>query len=600
MLHELNTAQRAAATSRARRLLILAGPGTGKTLTLTARVEATLERGADPESIVALSFTNRAARELVNRLRTRAGQRAARVRAGTFHGLALRFLRRYGAAIDLRGDFEVIDRADQRSVLTSLGVLPAPPSAIAEAFSVSTLRGSPVASRFASGGSVDELERALAERGARAAVEDLQDVARAYADAKERANTVDFDDLLVGFEALLRSPRGDELRSGVRYVLVDEYQDVSGLEASIAELLGRRGEIAVVGDDAQAIYGFRGALEGSIRTFAQVADTEIVSLEETFRSTPEILALASFVIASDPTLIPRGLRSARPPGQRPFLAACATDKQEARFVAARSFELKSNGVAFSSQAILYRSHRQASALELELSRARIPFSIRGGAGLFGSKHVKRALSWLRLLLRPEDPDAWRRVLKDAPGIGDKRIEGAVAAAMGQAAGDARAREAVDLAFLTLARLAEAADHGGARAVLSELASEEVEGSRHDDLDAIAAALGDEQNGLADASDLLALGVETSLGEQADGVTLATIHQAKGLEWDAVFVVGLNDRTFPPAFRSEVAEERRLLYVAITRARRDLAISGRRDAPSRFFTELSARSDLVELRVVEDG
>ncbi|MBI4820181.1 MAG: ATP-dependent helicase [Deltaproteobacteria bacterium] len=595
-LPPLSRSQSAAARAEARRLVILAGPGTGKTLTLTARIAFLLEAGADPGSIVALTFTQRAARELVRRLATHIGQRAIGVRAGTFHGLALRWLREHARTAGAPPSFSLLDRRDQLELLSSLS-LPCAPSTFVEITSLLTLRSHPAASVFGVHFDADAIERALHERNVDADPAAFEPALIAYADKKRTLAALDFDDLLVGLHTLLTGPASEALRSSIRHVLVDEFQDVSALEAAIAESLGRRGDLTVVGDDAQSIYGFRGAKENALREFKDHPSTELVVLEETHRPSPEILAVAASALDLDRSVIPRKLVSLAPKGPRPMLVGCDSPEQEARFIAARSKELARLGVPFSSQAVLYRANRQSTPIELELARAQVPFEVRGSVGFFERAHVRAALAWLRLLCRPDDASAWRKVLAAMRGVGKQTLDEAILVATGQSLGKPRAREAVDRAFAKLSDFAELADRAGAPGVLAALAEAETDESARADLDSLAQSTPIDQPLDQLIDDLLALGADRE--EAARALTLSTIHQAKGLEWDAVFVAGLSDRSFPSSYSSELSEERRLFYVALTRARRYLAISGLRQAPSKFFLELEGRGELVDRIALAD-
>jgi DNA helicase II / ATP-dependent DNA helicase PcrA len=649
----LNESQRRAVETDAPRVLILAGAGSGKTRTLTYRVARLIEKGAAPDGIVLVTFTNRAAREMVARIDQLLGAAARNVRAGTFHHLANRALRKHGATLGLRAGYGILDREDGAELMNA---------AIADA-------GVDVAARrFPSGdllAALASLARSCDQPAAEAIVRrmpyfapleaPIARVLELYEKRKQEMNVVDFDDLLIGWRTLLA--RGDELAKrlqlDVQHVLVDEFQDTNRLQAEIAELLAAEcGSLCVVGDDAQSIYAFRGAEFENILDFPRRKKTEVHVLDANYRSTPEILALANEVIRKNPLQFPKDLSARRSRGMLPVIVPAKDPLQQAEFVAQRVLELREEGIDLEQQAVLYRAHSHGIELQIALARRDIPFIVRSGLRFFEQAHVKDALSFLRVIANPYDELAWRRMLDMIPGVGARtalKIFGLVREAA-LAGRDPIAELALPAAldevpkrahgpYLALARLlagiardvstaspgelvrrllertpeGETAPlvehitvtHANAESRLAELAQLAEVAAQHADLESF----------LSDAALVTELTGEEATGavEERDLLTLSTVHQAKGLEWRAVFVVGLTDGGFPIQNALEEpggeAEERRLFYVAVTRAMEQLYLCYpatrpvREDErslmrPSRFLADVAASGTLHEKWVLD--
>ncbi len=570
--------------------MVLAGAGSGKTRALVHRVARLLSLGVAPEKIVLCTFTQRAARELTSRVESLVGAPARAIVAGTIHGIAHRILEKYGALPRYR----ILDRGDADRLLAdslSEGLSKALSEGLPGAETVRSLYSRALAEQR----TLEEVLRRRAPRwldklpALEAALDD-------YAQRKAAAAALDFDDLLFFCKVLLTEQRPT---LGIEHVLVDEYQDVTLLQAQLLELLG--GSLLVVGDEAQAIYSFRGADPRNLTGFrAAHPDAKIFHLSVNYRSTPEIIAAANRVSGKQL----RAERSAG--GRRPASVTVADGEEESRFVAARMAELLAEGRRASELAALYRSHAHGVVLELELARRRVPYRVRSGARFVEQAHVKDLLAWLRLSVAPRDRLAWSRVAKQLDGVG-ARSAALLAEAGGVLGLDCVDDRALAAALPTVARPAlerlralapslspSARPEVVLQAILHKLPPSETD-PPEDDLRALL-RLAAAARSTADLLQTLALAPE----ENSDGerVTLSTVHQAKGLEWPVVFILSLVEGRFPlpPREPADLDEERRLFYVAVTRARDELYLCRPSRAesgalgPSRFLLELDGLVD----------
>jgi DNA helicase-2/ATP-dependent DNA helicase PcrA len=642
----LNAAQRAAVESDAPRILILAGAGTGKTRTLTYRVARLIEKGVPPSSIVLATFTNRAAKEMVERIELLLGPLARQVRAGTFHSLAYRALRRWGSAFGFDERLAILARDDQKELMGA-AVADAEIEVAARRFPSAEALVELASLAINTGCSITEvLTQKLSLLPFQAEIERV--LAR-YAERKAAMNAMDFDDLLHFWRKLLLSGEAAErIKDGVGHVLVDEFQDTNRLQADIAELLSEKSKnLCVVGDDAQSIFAFRGARFDNILEFPRARETQIHSLTDNYRSTQKILALANEVIAQNPLQFPKALSSPHAGSVVPVVVPAKDLFQQAEFVAQRVLELVDEGLPLAEQAVLYRSHGQSVELQLELTKRNVPYLVRSGRRFFEQAHVRDLLAFLRIIWNPKDELAWRRVLAILPGVG-ARSSGRIWSWIAQAIDGRRDHlEALLMHELLLGLPARA------RASIRELvemlriaSSEEMQArpgelirtllrvslvSHLEQVHANANARTEELLQLADiaaqSKDLGAFLQEIALvneiaGEEMAGgsrskdrewLTLSTVHQAKGLEWRAVFVAGLTDGGFPHQQSLEEpggeAEERRLFYVAVTRAKEQLYLvyPGSRivrdqdrvlTRPSRFVSSIPP--GLIEKWVLDQG
>lgn len=613
-LDGLNDAQRAAVAHGDGPLLIIAGAGTGKTRTLAARVAALIDGGASPDRVLLLTFTRRAAAEMIARAdAVVSGAGAAAVWGGTFHATSSRLLRRFGTAVGVDEGFTVMDRGDAE---TLFGIL-----RTEHGFSKSKQRFprketiTTIYSRVVNART--PLTTTLEERFPWCIdhVDALRTLFSAYTERKREQNVLDYDDLLLYWKALLESPAADAVRSMFDHVLVDEYQDTNQIQADILHLLcGSEGNLTVVGDDAQSIYSFRAARVENILGFPdRYSDTTIVPLEQNYRSTPDILEVSNAVLAASDTAFDKRLWTHRPPGPTPDLVTCYDEAAQADWVCDRVLELRERGIALRDQAILFRTGHHSSGLEIELGRRQIPFVKFGGLTFLEAAHVKDLLAMLRVLDNPRDELAWNRMLLLLPGVGPATV-----ARFLDHLADVAASTGGDLltAFLSYdvpASLETREVIGLLRDVLSEASGTPTEPSPSTQIDLLGrfcravfdrvyddadARLADIEHLAALASDYesrsrfltdIVLDPPVSTSGFADRphldddyLILSTIHSAKGGEWRAVTLIHAADGNIPSDMAlSEpggIEEERRLLYVALTRARDHLAIT----VPQRFY------------------
>jgi DNA helicase-2/ATP-dependent DNA helicase PcrA len=589
-------------------LVVIAGAGSGKTRTLVARVGSLLQGGVAPERLCLLTFSRRAASEMLGRL----GPAGARVWGGTFHAVGSRFLRLRGRTVGLDPGFTVLDAAD---AVELMGLVRADGGFAADARSggrrfpsAETLVA--IASRSLN--AQERLDETVTQRFGWCGA-DLDDVRRclvAYTQRKRARHLLDLDDLLLFWRALVRHEASSPASRVFDAVLVDEYQDTCVLQADIVDGLCPDGVgLSVVGDDAQAIYGFRAATPRNILDFAARYPTAtMVRLEANHRSTPQIVAVANAVMAPAAPGHSSGnvLVSRRPPGRRPVLRTCGDGSDEAAAVADRVLAHRDEGTELRRQAVLFRAAWHADLLELELIRRDIPYVKYGGLRFLQAAHVKDLLALLRVLDNPWDELAWGRTWRLLDGVGPTTAARLNEQLGLRATADAGAPTplaqllaappivppgvagAVGELRTALAVCAAALAPGPEVACLRQFLDPVVR-RRYDhadarlaDLEQIEAAAARYVSRAALLTDLV-LDPPSSTSELAgppslddDWLTLSTVHSAKGGEWEVVHVIHASDGCFPSDMAcgsvEDLEEERRLLYVACTRARTVLEVS----------------------------
>ncbi len=586
-------------------VLVLAGAGSGKTRTIVYRVAYLLERGVKPDEILLVTFTNKAAKEMLFRTEALLGSFPNGLWGGTFHHVANLLLRRFGQAIGYPANFTILDQEDSRSLLsvcvkeanidTKQRRFPAP--AVLEdiiSLSVSTLQ--PIRSI------VEELHPSFIN--IRPAIEE---VAQRYSKRKKSNHLVDFDDLLVLLDRLLTEHLDirERISRQFRFVLVDEYQDTNMLQDSIVKKLSSvHQNLLVVGDDSQSIYSFRGATVRNILDFPKAfPKCQMFRLESNYRSTSPILDLANAVIRHNPERFDKTLRPVRKGGVKPILVPTSSVEQEAAFVSQRVLELRDQGVSLNEIAVLFRATYQSQALEFELTRRDIPYEYRGGVRFFERAHIKDVLAYLKLVDNPRDEVAGLRVLQLESGIGLETALKIWRFWLKQAS-SAQALAEFDFSSILTERPKLGLRNFQAKlhslikypeAKPSELVGALTVSDYRDYLEATYPNASERISDLEElarfsqryrklSSFLSEVSLQESFsveaGEQPstddESMVLTTIHQAKGLEWEAVFVIGCNDGAFPnprsALSEDGLAEERRLFYVAATRAKTHLHIS----------------------------
>jgi len=625
---QLNPAQLQAVTAGPGPHLVIAGAGSGKTRVITYRVAYLIDQGIDPSRILLVTFTNKAAREMLRRVAEVARGDSRQVWGGTFHHIGNLILRRHASAVGLTGGYTILDREDAKELLQAC---------------VADLGIAVTRHRFPRGDVLQDILSSVINTG-RSLMKVLEErypfftlfeaeileIARRYRERKCKDNLVDYDDLLSLWLRLLREhPEAlDTYRQRFLHVLCDEYQDTNAIQGEILDLLasGHR-NFMVVGDDAQSIFAFRGANYANILRFTErYPDAAVHTLETNYRSTPEVLELANASIAHNVHQHHKTLRAVRSSGSRPALTALTDEEEQAAFVAQRILELRDEGIPLHEMAVLYRAHYQSIQLQLELTRRGIPFEIRSGLRFYEQAHVKDILAYLRIVANARDELAWKRAVKLHPGIGNATADEIWRAVAGQSqpidldALGAIARVLQPRArrgfheFLTLlttllalrhapAQMIAAALEGGYREVLKTRYPNWA--SRVEDLEQLAIFALRYESLEAFLTELSLLGAITGEDVYWDEprdelLILSSIHQAKGLEWTVVFLIWLVDGWFPSsaALREEggLEEERRLFYVACTRAKDQLTLCHplrttdlrRRELilkPSRFLLEI---------------
>jgi DNA helicase-2/ATP-dependent DNA helicase PcrA len=654
---ELNEQQLAAVTAPPGSLLVIAGAGSGKTRTLTYRVAYLLENGVDARNILLLTFTNKAARQMLDRVSNLLPVDAAGIWGGTFHSIGNRMLRRHGSALGYSSGFTIMDREDQKdliaTVVASSGIDPKEmrfPKAdvLADIFSfvVNTER---------------PMEELLAEKFPYflPLLEQIKDVQARYERKKKATNSLDFDDLL---EKTLRMLIEHEhiarfYRRQFQFILVDEYQDTNKIQADFIDLLAREHQnVMVVGDDAQSIYSWRGANFQNILEFPKrYPKAQVFRIELNYRSVPEILEVANSAIAANVKQFKKNLSATRDSkAMKPALIALNDGSEQAQFVAQRVLELRDEGVELNEIAVLYRAHYHAVELQLELSRRGIPYQITSGIRFFEQAHIKDVASFIRFVANPRDEVAFKRMVRLLPGIGGKIAEnlwsgweksldsvpvasvadrgpGSTTPATEEtAAGDhgysigerllklnvtTRSKKMWEQLAQTLDEIAPNGKPNPPSAMIVSVVEAIYDDYakanftnyelRREDLNQLASfarQFSDAQEFLSQLALISNVDAEPTPNAAADNeaVNLSSVHQAKGLEFHTVFVIWLTDGMFPSSrsleTRDAIEEERRLFYVAITRARDELYLSyphmrlnaGFGDVfqrPSRFLKEI---------------
>jgi DNA helicase-2/ATP-dependent DNA helicase PcrA len=633
---ELNDAQYQAATTVEGPLLIIAGAGTGKTRTLVYRVAHLIDIGVDPRSILLLTFTRRAAEEMLRRASLLIDSRCNQVAGGTFHSFANLALRQFGRRIDLSPSFTIMDRPDSEDAIqllrTEMGLngkdrrFPRKQT-VAEIFSMSLNKQTRMA---------DLLEREYPHLCD--SLDDLLQLYERYADYKKTKALLDYDDLLTKLRDLLAQQENVRQRLSriYQFIMVDEYQDTNHLQAQIIRLLAATHDnVAVVGDDAQSIYSFRGANFRNIMDFPQAfPGTGVVKLEENYRSTQPILNLTNQIIQRAKERYDKRLFTRKREGELPVLVQAESEQMQSRFVCQKILELREEGVPLWDIAVLFRSSFHSFDLELELARHNIPFIKRGGFQFMETTHIKDLLAHLRILANPQDVISWNRVLLLLEGVGPQMTQKITNWLLQGSRPVERlrtfpAKERIAQELKTLAQVLQYASEAERPAEQTQYLMqyytpvlkrnhpedhpkrlrdlEHFQGitDRYRSLERLLADMA-----LEPPSDSVAgvLAVDPDEGP----VILSTIHSAKGLEWHSVFIIWALEGRFPSFYNintdEEIEEERRLLYVAATRAKENLFISypikifdrGLRmvlSSPSRFIEGIS--EELLEPVTIVD-
>jgi DNA helicase-2/ATP-dependent DNA helicase PcrA len=631
---ELNPQQLTAVTAPPGPALVIAGAGSGKTRTLTYRVAYLLEQGIPADRILLLTFTNKAAGEMMRRVSDLIGRELRTLWGGTFHSIGSRVLRLHADLLGYQRDFTILDRDDAKDLIKACvadagietkGTHFPKPEVLNEIFSLA------VNTHKAAGEILDSQYSYFSQFTAQ-----IADIGERYVRRKRATNGMDFDDLLALWLKLLQDNADvrEHYQRRFQFILVDEYQDTNKLQGDLIDLLAaRHRNVTVVGDDAQSIYAWRGANFLNILEFPRrYPGAKVFKIETNYRSTPEILKVANAAIAANRNQFTKVLTPARKSGLKPALIACMDAAQQSAFIAQRVLELHEEGVSMNQIAVLYRSHFHVLELQLELTKRQIPFSITSGIRFFEQAHIKDTTAYLKLATNPRDEIAFKRVAQMHPGIAAKgaeklwkifsaememqrQIKNPIATALETCAPHVGKKAAVAWAQLiaTAAQLEEEKNPAKMLRIVIDAGYDDYlkenfanYRNRLEDIEQLAVfafQFGSTEDFLTQLALLTNVEAEDDSAKNDDArIRLSTIHQAKGLEFDVVFVIMLCDGLFPSARSMESdegeEEERRLFYVAITRAKDELYLnyplirggfgSTGNDAfqsPSRFLSEI---------------
>lgn len=594
---DLNEAQLEAVKSKDGPILVIAGAGSGKTKTLTYRVARLIEDGIKPENILLLTFTKKAAAEMLSRATIVLDNRCEKVAGGTFHSFANIILRKYSKLLGLKNNFTIMDRADCEDVINHIVGQLFPKkekrfpkkSTLLDIYSKSINKVTPTKQIIA-----DEFPQF-------AHCEDkIIEVHKAYVAYKRENSVLDYDDLLLYIKLLLENNDGlrKRLSNEYKYIMVDEYQDTNTLQADVIKLLAsEHNNIMAVGDDAQSIYSFRGANYRNILDFPKLFEnTKIIKLEQNYRSTQNILKLTNEIISKAKEKYTKNLFSNIVSPQVPALI-CAKDTQmEADFICQRILELLDEDISLSDICVLTRNARMSYNLEIELSKRAIPFQKFGGPKFMETAHIKDVVAHLRVILNPDDVISLTRILLLLKGVGASTVNNIMPIIKGDLKPDIKLlpsnkSQSLTPLFNTLGQLRDYSTTKKPEEIVSAIINYyrpilkdkyDDFSKREKDLDHFE-YLSTQYSNLEDFISDLALeppdaSVEGMYKKNSDdeALTISTIHSAKGLEWDSVFIIGAVDGRFPSAYsfnsEEEMDEELRLMYVATTRAKNNLYIT----------------------------
>ena len=594
---DLNEAQLSAVKSKEGAILVIAGAGSGKTKTLTYRVARLIEDGTSPENILLLTFTKKAASEMLSRAALVLDERCEKVAGGTFHSFANIILRKYAKLLKLKNNFTILDKTDCEDIISHI---------VGQMFPKKE-------KRFPKKGTIHEIysKSVNKETPTKKIIHDefpqfehcedkIIEVHKAYVTYKRENSILDYDDLLLYLKLLLENNENlrKTLSNQYKYIMVDEYQDTNTLQADIIKLLAsEHNNIMAVGDDAQSIYSFRGANYRNILDFPKLFEnTKIIKLEQNYRSTQNILKLTNTIISRAKESFSKTLFSNIESPVVPALICAKNTQMEADFICQRILELLDEDISLSDICVLARNARMSYALEIELSKRAIPYQKFGGPKFMETAHVKDIVAHLRVIINPDDIISLNRILLLLKGVGSSTVNSVIPIIKGNLLPDSKSLppKKVD-SIMPMLRILERLNSKIATKKPSEIVEEIISyyrpilkdkyddfSKREKDLEHLQ-YLSTQYSNLEDFISDMALeppdaSVEGMYKRNSDdeALTISTIHSAKGLEWDSVFIIGAVDGRFPSAYsfnsEEEMDEELRLMYVATTRAKNNLYIS----------------------------
>ena len=593
---DLNASQLDAVKTKDGAVLVIAGAGSGKTKTLTYRVARLIESGINPENILLLTFTKKAADEMLNRAVMILDSRCEKVAGGTFHSFSNFILRKYSNLLELRNNFTIIDRADAEDVVNHIRaqVIEKQEKRFPRKGTILDIYSKAINKNMTAEAVIESEYNQFAH-----CVEKINEISKRYVLYKRENSLLDYDDLLLYLRILLQS--NDEVRKKLsnqyKYIMIDEYQDTNALQADIIRLLAsEHNNVMAVGDDSQSIYSFRGANFRNILDFPAIfKDTKIIKLEQNYRSSQNILKLTNKIIDRAKEKYTKNLFSDIENPEKPALI-CTNDMQtEAEFVAQRVLELQEDDISLNDIAVLCRSARMTYNLEIELAKRAIPYKKYGGLKFIETAHVKDVIAHLRVVLNPNDIISINRILLLLNGVGAQTAMKLLPVVAKEnlytekVMLPSKSSGSIKKLFNTVAQqrrylLQPSVIVDNILAYYEPILVEKYDDyqKRLKDLEHFR-YLSEQYSNLEDfLSDLALEPPDTSVSEVEDGaqkdecLTLSTIHSAKGLEWKAVFIIGAVDGRFPSVYsfnsEEELDEELRLMYVATTRAKTHLYIT----------------------------
>lgn len=598
--NELNAAQYDAVMHNDGAALVIAGAGTGKTRTLVYRVSRLIEDNIAPESILLLTFTRKSANEMLRRASNLLDGRCEKVSGGTFHSFALSTLKQFSEKIGYQKNFTVLDQSDTEDLINSIRTklkLSSSKKRFPQKSTLASIFSAAVNKRITIEEVIESNYRGFADE-----TERILQVHSEFESYKLRYNIMTYDDLLLNLLKLLKSSAEtlNYINNKYKYILVDEYQDTNRLQHEIVLLLsGKTENIMAVGDDAQSIYSFRGAEAQNIFFFPEsFSNCKIYKIEENYRSTQAILNLTNKIIADALFKYEKELYTRRTASNIPLLISCKTEREQSEFVVHQILQLREEGVPLAEIAVLFRSGFHSFDLEIELSKANLPYQKFGGLKFVESAHIKDLLAMMRVLSNPFDAISWQRIFLLLDGVGPSTAEELVSMLIeGKISIDdyshvkniKRGRESVEILFDKLQSISNSKfSPGEIASQLSEYYHPILRGKyddyskRQKDIDTFA-TIAESYRSLNSFLNDMAIDPPTdTLGDilpddhENEFLTLSTIHSAKGLEWKAVFLIWALEGRFPSAKSGDnlesMEEERRLFYVACTRAKDELYIS----------------------------
>ncbi len=626
---ELNSAQLKTVETLKGPLLVIAGAGTGKTRTLIYRVARLVEEGINPENILLLTFTRKASQEMLKRASQILDNRCGKIAGGTFHSFGNLILRKYAQLIGFNNKFTILDRSDSEDVIniirTNLGY-----NKKEVRFPKKNTILNIISKAINKSSSIEEiLEQEYPHFTDN--IIDIEKIKEEYVKYKKVRSIMDYDDLLIYLKLLLEEHNTvkSRLSNFYKYIMVDEYQDTNKLQADIVSLLASEHKnIMVVGDDSQSIYSFRGANFKNIIDFPSLfPDTKVITIEENYRSTQPVLDLTNEIIKYGREKYPKKLFTRREGEEKPVYIETESENYQSQFIVQKILELREEGVPLDDIAVLFRSAWHSNDLEIELTSHNIPFIKYGGFKFIETAHVKDILAHLKISVNPMDTISWFRVLLLIPKIGPKTAENITGEVVDNKKG---------IEFLKEHRHNKKKYESGIKelyTILQVLINKKIPledkvkslldyyipvlkikyddyNKRFNDLDSLSKIIGrydDLEKFLVDITldpaELSHVDTEPSEKDREERLILSTIHSAKGLEWNSVFVIFLVDGFFPSAYSLEseeqVEEERRLLYVATTRAKENLyLIKPGLEGSSNYFSSYCGFSKIS--RFLEEG